>query len=92
MSSQIKHYCDWPECKRERAGAQSILVFSHKSPDASGNGSEVWDAVFDLCEIHIFAYLNTLIESLQTYGKRGLVKMRTPFEIVKDLGIKFELR
>ena len=92
MSSKTIHYCDWDGCKEQRAGKQSLQAFSHSSADASGNGSEQWYAVFDLCIEHLITYTESLTESLERYGKQGKVKMRSPFEIVKDLHINYELR
>lgn len=91
MAQVIKHYCDWKDCKKERAGDRRIQVFSHSCRDASGNGTERWHAVFDLCVEHLFDYTETLIEMLERTGMCGPVKPNTPFEVAKDLKIKFEL-
>lgn len=48
-----KHICDKRGCKKERAGGRSIQIFSHSTPDASGNGREYWQAKADLCEEHL---------------------------------------
>lgn len=90
MSAVTKHYCDWKGCKRERVG-RTLKVFSHTSSDPSGNGSNKWEAAFDLCAEHVMEYVDQLAENVQGYGRFGAVKPRTPFEIVKELQIHFEI-
>lgn len=91
MASVTKHYCDWDGCKKE-ASSLALSAFSHSSADASGNGSEQWYAKFDLCIDHLKIYVEELVESLEKHGRFGAVKSRSPFEIVKGLGIQYELR
>jgi hypothetical protein len=92
MAQVTKHYCDWEGCKAERVGERSILAFSHSQMCASGNGSDQWHATFDLCAKHLIDYIYALTEVLERHGRFGPVVKISPFEVVKKLKIKFELR
>jgi hypothetical protein len=91
MAAVTKHYCDWKDCKAERATDEAIQVFSHSRMDASGNGRDNFHASFDLCSQHLVLFTLALIENMERVGRFGAVKPRSPFEIVKSLQIRFEL-
>lgn len=87
MSQVIKYYCDAKGCKSERAGNESIRVYSHSTRDASGMNHH-WLARFDLCAKCLLNFTDALIDSME---HRGRIGQRTPFKIVQDWEIKYEL-
>lgn len=65
--------CDVEGCQQERAGDKSLYVYSHSTPDASGNGSEHWQAVFDLCARHLLDFSQALIYNVE--DKKSPIKL-----------------
>ena len=60
--AKIENYvCDSKNCKNLRAGDRSLMIFSHTTPDASGNGHETWRACADLCPKHLLQFTQYLI-------------------------------
>lgn len=91
MAAVTKHYCDWKDCKAERAGSKPLHVFKKSTRDASGNGSNDWHATFDLCVGHLAEFTLALIENLEGNNRFGMLKPLSPFEIVEKLQIRFEI-
>jgi hypothetical protein len=87
MAKVIKHHCDWPGCKDERAIDEGLQVFSHSEMDPSGNGYNHWNAVFDLCALHLKWFADALIKNSEDTG--GKI---TPLVLVKKLNIHYEMR
>jgi len=82
-----KYLCDKKDCKRERAGDGSLHIFSHSTPDASGNGYEHWQAAADLCPQHLLEFTRFLIGLIEDKKLPKQLK-----EVYEKMGISFELR
>jgi hypothetical protein len=86
MAKIEKYLCDKKDCKRERAGDHSLQIYSHSTPDASGNGKDDWQANADLCGEHLLSFTQFLIGKIE--DKRLPKQLSDLFE---EFGIKPEL-
>jgi len=85
--ARIENYiCDKKDCKRLRVGEGSLRIFSHSTPDASGNGYEHWQAKADLCPQHLLEFTQFLIGLIE--DKRLPKQLKEAFE---KFGVSFEL-
>lgn len=86
MTQIVKYLCDKKDCKRERAGDRGLHIFSHSTPDASGNGSEQWQASADLCPQHLLEFTQFLIGLIE--DKRLPKQLKDAYE---KFNVSFEL-
>ena len=86
MSKIEKYLCDKFDCKRERAGDGSLQIFSHSTPDASGNGYEHWKATADLCPQHLLEFTRFLIGLIEDNRLPKQLK-----DVYEKFGVSFEL-
>jgi hypothetical protein len=86
MAKIEKYLCDKIDCKRERAGDKGLHIFSHTTRDASGNGSEKWQAKADLCPQHLLEFTQFLIGLIE--DNRLPKKLK---DVYDKVGVSFEL-
>lgn len=86
MTQVIKYYCNKKGCRQERGGSRSLHIFSHSTPDASGNGSEHWQAVADFCPEHLLQFTQFLVGLIE--DKRLPKNLK---EVYEKFDVSFEL-
>jgi hypothetical protein len=78
MARVEQFFCDREGCKKFRAGERSLEIYSHSTPDGSGNGSDDWQACADLCPEHLLAFTQYLIGLIE--DKKVPAKLKDVFE------------
>jgi hypothetical protein len=84
-----KFYCDAEGCKNERMS--NFHAYLKSTRDASGNGSDHWYAVFDLCAAHAAQLFQAMLEAHYEPATRKTIPASAA-DLLRANNIKWEER